>query len=173
MDGTKSTQRILQVKKKGRIPEGGSDSWDGELIYIPPVPPTGLEGCNIIDVSYSLKFEVEPRGFNLWDNDRGVEVSFPITIGNIPLIPLRKDLQKLDINTTDSRFAPTVNSSNTYPKLPVEYAELPPPSYVDGVAAYEDGRPNQLKSGQDSANTDANWDFNPRYPVWPITSTSP
>ena len=72
-----------------------------------------------------------------------------------------------------SSFMQPTHGPSAPPLPPTGYADLPPPSYADAVAAYEDGRPNQLRSDTDSEHTDANWDFNPRYPVWSFPSAPP
>ena len=39
---------------KGEIAVGESESWTGEQLYIPPLPPSDLPNCDIIDISYSV-----------------------------------------------------------------------------------------------------------------------
>ena len=60
-----------------------------------------------------------------------------------------------------------------HPLPPSGYADLPPPSYEDAIAAFEDGRNNQLRCDKDSEHTDANWDYTPKYPVWSMPSAPP
>ena len=46
-----------QELRRGQIIAGDTDIWNGELLRIPPVPPTGLGGCSIIAVSYRYNVE--------------------------------------------------------------------------------------------------------------------
>ena len=64
-------------------------------------------------------------------------------------------------------------SPSVHPLPPSGYADLPPPSYEDAIAAFEDGRNNQLRCDKDSEHTDANWDYTPKYPVWSMPSAPP
>lgn len=77
---SKSVTRIVAVKKMGRIEEGEHQSWNNVPLHIPPVPPSDLVGCRIIDVVYYIKFTVDPSG-----PATDMEVLIPVTIGTIPL----------------------------------------------------------------------------------------
>ena len=77
---TRTMSRILQEVKNGPIEANSTDSWEGIPLTIPSVPPTGLGGCRIIEVTYRLILIVSPRGFGY-----DLSVSLPIEIGNIPL----------------------------------------------------------------------------------------
>ena len=205
-NGIKSTTRILQEVRRGPIGAHGSDSWEGVPLAIPAIPPSGLGGCRIIDVTYRLEFIVDPSGIGF-----DLKISMPIMIGNIPLRHVFQQIVPPRSNCPDSRIIEwsehqhNTNSWEKFPEtdaaappppyqpynvnqtaaahteygpsapslLPTGYADLPPPSYADAVAAHEDGRPNQLRSDRDSEHTDANWDFNPRYPVWSMASAPP
>ena len=50
-------------KEVGRITErpineGESFSWEGQQFVIPPLPPSYLAGCNIIDIRYILQVRI-------------------------------------------------------------------------------------------------------------------
>ena len=77
---TKYTRNKVQEVKRGRIDAGASDKWDYHPLEIPQVPPTGLGGCRMIDVSYQLEFRVQPKGWGY-----ALVVDLPIKIGNVPL----------------------------------------------------------------------------------------
>ena len=79
-NGTKTRTRILQELTRGPIEAGDSFSYEDEPLSIPPVPPSGLSGCRIIDVPYRLEFLVYRSGISI-----DLKVSIPITIGTIPL----------------------------------------------------------------------------------------
>lgn len=46
--------RELGVVTRGKIRAGGADRWQNENLYVPPLPPTNLEGCHLIDIKYSV-----------------------------------------------------------------------------------------------------------------------
>ena len=203
-NGIKKTSRILQEIRRGPIGAHGLDSWEAQPLTIPAIPPTGLGGCNIIDVAYRLEFIVDPSGIGF-----DLKISVPIMIGNIPLRSIYQQIFPVRPNYPDSKsiewpenqkqtneweqfsdaaahppayqpydenqaaFMQPTQGPSAPPLPPTGYGDLPPPSYADAVAAYEDGRPNQLRSDRDSEHTDANWDFNPRYPVWSAPSAPP
>ena len=78
---SRTESRVVAEIKRGPISPGSSDCWEGVVMKVPPVPPTGLAGsCSIIDVQYSLEFHVDPAGpaFDL-------VVRIPIVVGTIPL----------------------------------------------------------------------------------------
>ena len=205
-NGIKNTTRILQEVRRGPIGAHGQDSWEEMPLRIPAIPPTGLGGCRIIDVTYRLEFIVDPSGIGF-----DLKISMPITIGNIPLRNFFQQIIPARTNHPDPRsieWPENQQNTNAWEKFPdsasaappppyqaynenqpgvfqteygpsapllppTGYANLPLPSYADAVAAHEDGRPNELRSDRDSEHTDANWDFNPRYPVWAMASTPP
>ncbi|KAJ8303884.1 hypothetical protein KUTeg_017467, partial [Tegillarca granosa] len=84
---TKSRTSCTEVARLTHptLEEGGSDIWSGERMAIPPVPPSFLVGCNIIDISYILEFVIDPSG-------PAFKLSIPLEI-IIGTIPLRSVLQ--------------------------------------------------------------------------------
>lgn len=42
----------MQKTTARTVGKGDSDYWRGEQITVPPLPSTGLHGCNIIDIMY-------------------------------------------------------------------------------------------------------------------------
>ncbi|BFZ02492.1 hypothetical protein BsWGS_05531 [Bradybaena similaris] len=56
------------------------DQWNGEQLVIPPLPPSYLFGCGIIDLRYILQLNVDPSGPSF-----DLEVPLDILIGTIPL----------------------------------------------------------------------------------------
>lgn len=47
-------RRELAVVRRGKILSGQVDEWRNEQLYINPLPPTNLQGCHIISVSYDV-----------------------------------------------------------------------------------------------------------------------
>lgn len=73
---TKKT-KIAELRHGSTNP-GGQDIWSRERLHIPPCPPTLMEDCTIIDITYYLHF-VGDIGF------LGVLHEVPILIGSVPL----------------------------------------------------------------------------------------
>lgn len=49
-----SEMRELASCEKGRMEPNSDDQWKNELLYIPPIPPTNLRGCNLIRIQYDV-----------------------------------------------------------------------------------------------------------------------
>lgn len=47
-------KRELAVIARGKIRAGSADKWQNESLYVPPLPPTNLEGCHLIDIRYDV-----------------------------------------------------------------------------------------------------------------------
>lgn len=47
-------KRELAVVARGKIRAGSTDRWQNESLYVPPLPPTNLEGCHLIDIRYDV-----------------------------------------------------------------------------------------------------------------------
>lgn len=47
-------KRELAVIARGKIRAGGSDKWHNESLYVPPLPPTNLLGCHLINIKYDV-----------------------------------------------------------------------------------------------------------------------
>ncbi|KAK3097148.1 hypothetical protein FSP39_006820 [Pinctada imbricata] len=64
----------------GELGENKPMQIHGSRLIVPPLPPSGLIGCNIIDVHYYVQLNVVPSGaaFDL-------NVMVPLIIGSIPL----------------------------------------------------------------------------------------
>ncbi|XP_046337202.1 arrestin domain-containing protein 3-like [Haliotis rufescens] len=77
---TRTSSRVIAKLKHGEIEEGGHDYWNGDQLVIPPLPPSFLAGCNIIDIRYNVQFEVTPSGPSF-----DLDIPLPVIIGTIPL----------------------------------------------------------------------------------------
>ena len=53
--GTERSKSVVAEKRHGGIKPGQSDSWSDDTLVVPPLPPSGLVGCNLIDIHYILK----------------------------------------------------------------------------------------------------------------------
>ncbi|XP_045187225.2 arrestin domain-containing protein 3-like isoform X2 [Mercenaria mercenaria] len=77
---TKKVNNVLFELKHGKIDGGGTDIWMNEKLHIPPVPPSYLQGCNIIDIRYYVMITVDPSGAGF-----DLNVPLEVVIGSIPL----------------------------------------------------------------------------------------
>ena len=77
---SKTTKTEVARVERPAIAGFREDSWSGENLVIPPLPPSFLVGCNIIDIHYILQLNVDPSGPAL-----DLEVPLEIIIGTIPL----------------------------------------------------------------------------------------
>ena len=78
---SRTERRVVAEIRRGMIRPGTSDYWEGVVMKVPAVPPTGLAGsCSIIDVQYSLEFHVDPSGPSF-----DLVVRIPVIVGTIPL----------------------------------------------------------------------------------------
>ena len=71
---TRTVRNCLQELRHDKIEGGGKDAWRSEKLFIPPVPPSYLLGCSIIDIRYlamvrtkckTWKNDIPPTPFNL------------------------------------------------------------------------------------------------------------
>ncbi|XP_043266340.1 arrestin domain-containing protein 17-like [Colletes gigas] len=145
---------------------------------VPPIPPSSLEHCNIIDLNYKLRFVIHVSGphFNLVR-------TYPLLIGSVPLlcsltvahinpatVPMPTQIgQPYTTNneqsSTDLLPAPrqplgfiipgqAASSSNDW--------QIPPPSYEECITGAEHIKDHDESDFVHGANTP----FAPRYPVF-------
>lgn len=118
---TKTVSNCVASISRGEIEPHGSDMWSGVPMTVPPIPPSYLVGCSIIDIRYILQLEVDPSGpgFDL-------EVPLEIIVGTIPL---RQVVQRLYPQWQPQQ--PSAPSSSALAgSIP---SDLPPPSYAECV----------------------------------------
>ena len=78
--GSKTAQKLIQGVQQTGLEPKSSDKWVNLAFHIPSAPPTGLDGCNLINLSYHMQIRVVPPGIHF-----ALEIEFPVFIGNIPL----------------------------------------------------------------------------------------
>ncbi|KAK7473577.1 hypothetical protein BaRGS_00035180 [Batillaria attramentaria] len=159
------------------IEEGKSFSWEGQQFVLPPLPPSYLVGCRIIDVRYVLQLNVDPSGPAV-----DLEVPLEIIIGTIPL---RRVVEQFPPRAPPAMSPPQAGYSMgpgypmgtmhpspegaTAPPMepampyapPTNIPNLPPPSYSESVF----GKVN-VKDEDDSDHTRGNLDYAPVYPYY-------
>lgn len=92
---------------------GDSTDWivtsDVSTLKVPSVPPSRLDGCKIIDISYSIKFKMEAK------DAATLKESLPIIIGSIPL---RDDFSQIrvdkPISTQPISSSPTLLNGSAF-----------------------------------------------------------
>ena len=53
-----SERKQVALVEKGEIPPGSVEFWR-EQLEVPPLPPTGQQCCNVMDLWYTLKVCIE------------------------------------------------------------------------------------------------------------------
>ncbi|XP_012282075.1 arrestin domain-containing protein 17 [Orussus abietinus] len=161
---TKKDKIVVTQVSKGPVEGGGTADYVQNL-DIPPVPPSNLKYCGIIDLVYNLKIEAHVSG---WYH-LNLKGSTLIYIGTVPLInyqtPIAPPIEDYPTKPTDYPpeqpvlpSAPPAPSTNLYP-------ELPPPSYEEsmyGAKSLRDRNESEHMLGIMSH-------FAPRYPVYKFT----
>nr|XP_022329069.1 arrestin domain-containing protein 3-like [Crassostrea virginica] len=144
---SKSThQRINSIQHQTLMP-GDSDVWGGDRFIIPPLPPSYLSGCNIIDVRYLVKLVVDPSGpaFDL-------NVPVEIIIGTIPLTSAVQQYQQ--------------TLSAVRPSAPPEVA-MPSPSYNEFILGS-----THIGNEEGGEHTQGQVDFTPTYTYYNWSRTT-
>ncbi|KAJ6219998.1 hypothetical protein RDWZM_005810 [Blomia tropicalis] len=75
-----SEMRELASLEKGKIEPNSDFQWRNELLYIPPIPPTNLRGCNLIRIQYDVYFLVIPKGAH-----KTIKLQLPVMMATYPL----------------------------------------------------------------------------------------
>ncbi|XP_048253517.1 arrestin domain-containing protein 17-like [Haliotis rufescens] len=120
---------------------------------IPALPPSGLEGCGIIDIQYIVALKVH-LGWNTLTIERG------IIIGTIPLH------QPQGVPGYTPALGPSVPSAPPTMEQPPPYCE-PPPSYEESVF----GR-TEIRDENDDAHTSGLSAWAPSYPYYTWNPTA-
>lgn len=159
-------------------------------LYVPPIPPSNLDNCSIIQLKYRLHIHVHVSGMH-----KKIDKKYPIFIGTIPLfssswtpwtqtndtqpsapiidqepsvsIPMPISIPGFvepsgKITNLPSIPQPNFNESQTpNPSLPIGW-NMPPPSYEECMQ-----KANNIKDDDDSNSVyGADQPFAPRYPVF-------
>lgn len=146
---------------RGPVEPGTTLSYD-ENLTVPPLPPSNLSHCGIINLEYNLKIEARVSQWyhrNLTDNTL-------VFVGTVPLA----NYQSMVVNPPDSvngypvkPSAPPMDAVDV-PLLPTSnvYPNLPPPSYEESTNAARSIR----ERGESDHVFGIQGHFAPRYPVY-------
>ncbi|XP_078045502.1 arrestin domain-containing protein 2-like isoform X2 [Augochlora pura] len=157
-------------------------------IKVPPIPPSYMPFCKILDLDYYLKVGVHFTGSHLKITRR-----YPVLIGSVPLYyaPSAPDIQPINITPYPTKEPATSNATpmpevpqpgtstdNTQPPYigfvvpdqsnPAVTWNIPPPSYEECMIGAQNIRDDDESIHVDGANTP----FRPKYPVFNYPSPS-
>lgn len=77
---TKKTKNVVLTVQEGPAPAGSTKNWTLTM-EVPPIPPSNLVNCNIIDLDYDFKVECVVSGMHFNMNGKKY-----ISIGTVPLV---------------------------------------------------------------------------------------
>lgn len=102
-------KRALAVLVRGKIRPGDKDEWQGDSLYVPPLPPTNLRGCHLIKISYDVFFVIEPKSL-----EKEIKVQLPIVLATYPF---RSNTNGSDITHTwpEAVLKPDTHYPSTLP----------------------------------------------------------
>ncbi|KAH9523027.1 hypothetical protein Btru_065541 [Bulinus truncatus] len=139
------------------------DVWSGEELIVPPLPPSFLNGCQIIDIHYYLQLTVDPFG-----PGSDLKIPLEIFIGTIPLASVVQQAppKAPSPNYMDRMYAwgtaPSPSSVKLYPlPPPSSLPNLPPPKYNEAITG-----PFNIKEQGDDEHLMGNLNYAPVYPYY-------
>ena len=151
---TRTEELVIAEVGKGPVDGRGAAEYDQKL-DIPPLPPSNLTNCGIIDLEYSLKIVASVSGWyhrNLSKNTSVFVGSVPLVNYQTPTAPLAEESKASGIGWTSPDGVP---SSNLYPNLP-------PPSYEESTY----GARSLWERGESDHVFGLTNRYAPRYPVY-------
>ncbi|KAK7113908.1 arrestin domain-containing protein 17-like [Littorina saxatilis] len=117
-------------------------------VAVPPLPPSNLEGCGIIDISYFVELKVNVRWTSITIEREIIIGTIPMHFAGVPQAPVIPG-------------SPASNAAPSAPPLePPPYSE-PPPSYEESVF----GRV-EIRDENDDEHTSGQMGWAPSYPVY-------
>lgn len=100
-------KRALATLVRGKIRPGGRDEWKNVALYVPPLPPTNLNGCHLIKIFYDVFFAIKPKSL-----EKDIKLQLPIVLATYPYRSKGKDIS----NTwPDSLLKPETHYPSTLP----------------------------------------------------------
>ncbi|XP_046451060.1 arrestin domain-containing protein 17-like isoform X1 [Daphnia pulex] len=126
---TEFHERVINESIRGKFKD--FQAWENYAIIVPPIVSSNLQFCNIIDVSYSIMFAVDPGAFSF-----NLKIFHNLLIGNVPLRSSFANFQQR-IAHPNSQTRTENSTSITNPGREIaspisnDYPDLPPPSYEE------------------------------------------
>uniref|UniRef100_A0A1Q3FC19 Putative arrestin domain protein n=1 Tax=Culex tarsalis TaxID=7177 RepID=A0A1Q3FC19_CULTA len=169
---TKKKKEIISEISVGPIEAGNSQTWS-QNIQIPPLPPSNLTNCGIIDVDYDIKVEAVVSGPHA-----NLDGNIPIVLGTVPLESFQPPPPYTDNPpvSVDPSMLPTQPVSPASPPNGTggalgwniagdanPYPNIPPPTFAEATF-----RAPNISSKNDSEFTRfiGTADYAPRYPTY-------
>ncbi|XP_029643648.1 arrestin domain-containing protein 17 [Octopus sinensis] len=171
---TKTLHKNITSVMQGGVRPGESDYWNQVALLIPPLPPSSLIYCNIIDIKYILTFSVSAS------MAMSLKLPMEIIIGTIPLATYMPPAPSAGLpapNQYNAGGYPTQYGSllpnTSYPEpsaTPEGASAIPsaPPAYEECVF----GKVNISDEGDDKY-THGELNFAPAYPYYNFPSAPP
>ncbi|XP_029048517.2 arrestin domain-containing protein 3-like [Osmia bicornis bicornis] len=162
---------IKSTRLFGPFPTNGQKIME---LLVPPIPPSNLEFCSILDLEYRLVVTIHVSGMH-----SKISRSYPILIGTIPLYsfirpdpitipmpmpptaPFSPADEQLDTSSKPPHSAPGFVHPNQ-PSTSTNWDNIPPPSYEECMS-----RADNIKDQDESSYViGASDPFAPKYPVF-------
>ena len=142
----RTVKRTVVRHDKESIAPGASFQWSNIGILIPPLPPSDLIYCNIIDSVYSVELSVDPSGIGF-----DLDVPLSIVIGTIPLRQMFQYIQ---------------HGTGALPAIPdYEASAPPPPSYGEVVFGGK-----EVEMEDEGGTVQGGNMFAPQYPTYKFSN---
>lgn len=170
------SNEIKSTTYSGPFSNSGQSMMD---ILVPPLPPSSLQFCNIIDLKYTLTVVVHVSGLH-----QKIVKNYEILIGTTPLyFPIQQEAPAMPMPSASAPSAPLDDqkpiASSSRTELPIGFVppaepgisndwNIPPPSYEECMSKAE----NIKDSDESSYVIGANDPFAPRYPVFDYPAPS-
>ncbi|XP_039431432.1 arrestin domain-containing protein 17 [Culex pipiens pallens] len=176
---TKKKKEVISEISVGPVEGGNSQTWS-QHIQIPPLPPSNLVNCGIIDVDYDIKVEAVVSGPHA-----NLDGNIPIVVGTVPLASFQPPPPYTDNPpiTDDPSMLPTQPVSPASPPNGTggalgwniagsenPYPNIPPPTFAEATF-----RAPNISNKNDSEFTRfvGPADYAPRYPTYAFAPSAP
>lgn len=176
---TKKKKEVISEISVGPVEGGNSRTWN-QNIQIPPLPPSNLVNCGIIDIDYDIKVEAVVSGPHA-----NLDGNIPVVLGTVPLTSFQPPPPYTDNPPeVDPSMLPTQPVSPASPPNGAGgalgwniadggdslYPNIPPPTFAEATFK----APN-ISNKNDSEFTRfvGPAEYAPRYPTYAFTPSAP
>lgn len=150
---TKRKKELVTTISMGPVEAGNSQTWQ-QFLQIPPLPPSNLVNCGIIDVDYDIKVVAEASGMHA-----NLDGNIPIVLGTVPLESFQAPPPYTDNPPVSSDIIATETDPSMLPTQPVSPAS-PPSNGAGGALGWNVGDnkayPNIRKCGRGFCRIESN-----------------
>lgn len=159
---TKESKITIAEMKMGTVSGNSSKNWR-ETIQVPPLPPSNLTNCSLIDLDYDIKVTCVPSGMHM-----KMDTSKLLIIGTVPIAGFESPMPEngqgdggmLPSSTGEPPSAPSDDISAPGNHL---YPTLMQPTFQEGQFA---ARGIHDASDSEQMLISGNSNFAPRYPTY-------